>query len=282
MIRDTFRAFRKNRLAVLGAGCLVALLATAIFAPWIAPHDPYEMHLTRILEGPTREFPFGTDNLGRCLLSRIIYGARISLLAAFVIVLISGILGTTFGTVAGYYGGVVDALIMRTVDILMALPQLLIILGIIAVIGPSLINILLVVSLISWTDFARLARGGTVSLREAEYVLAARAYGTSGARILFKHIIPNNLAPIIVMATLRMAYTILMLAGLSYLGFGVQPPTPSWGGIISIGQKYLIVSPWMAIFGGLAVVVTILSFNFIGDGLRDALDPKLKTRLLGA
>jgi peptide/nickel transport system permease protein len=279
MIRKIIKGFRKNKLACIGVGYLTILLAVALFAPWISPYDPYAMHLDHILEGPSRAFLLGTDNLGRDLLSRLIYGTRTTLLASFIIVSITCCIGTVLGTLAGYYGGIIDDTIMRIVDILMGLPQMVVALGMIAVLGPSFTNILLLLSLLTWTDFARLARGGTISLKESEYVAAARAYGASTFRIIFKHIISNNLAPIIVMYTLRMAYTILTLSGLSYLGFGIQPPTPDWGNIVSIGQQYILVSPWMAVFSGVAISMTILAFNFIGDGLRDFLDPRQRVRM---
>ena len=279
MIRKIIKSFRKNKLACIGVGYLTILLTVALFAPWISPYDPYAMHLDHILEGPSRMFLLGTDNLGRDLLSRLIYGTRTTLLASFIIVSITCCIGTVLGTLAGYYGGIIDDTIMRIVDILMGLPQMVVALGMIAVLGPSFTNILLLLSLLTWTDFARLARGGTISLKESEYVAAARAYGASTFRIIFKHIISNNLAPIIVMYTLRMAYTILTLSGLSYLGFGIQPPTPDWGNIVSIGQQYILVSPWMAVFSGVAISMTILAFNFIGDGLRDFLDPRQRVRM---
>jgi peptide/nickel transport system permease protein len=279
MIRKIIKGFRKNKLACIGVGYLTILLTVALFAPWISPYDPYAMHLDHILEGPSRAFLLGTDNLGRDLLSRLIYGTRTTLLASFIIVSITCCIGTVLGTLAGYYGGIIDDTIMRIVDILMGLPQMVVALGMIAVLGPSFTNILLLLSLLTWTDFARLARGGTISLKESEYVAAARAYGASTFRIIFKHIISNNLAPIIVMYTLRMAYTILTLSGLSYLGFGIQPPTPDWGNIVSIGQQYILVSPWMAVFSGVAISMTILAFNFIGDGLRDFLDPRQRVRM---
>jgi peptide/nickel transport system permease protein len=279
MIRKIIKSFRKNKLACIGVGYLTILLTVALFAPWISPYDPYAMHLDHILEGPSRMFLLGTDNLGRDLLSRLIYGTRTTLLASFIIVSITCCIGTVLGTLAGYYGGIIDDIIMRIVDILMGLPQMVVALGMIAVLGPSFTNILLLLSLLTWTDFARLARGGTISLKESEYVAAARAYGASTFRIIFKHIMPNNLAPIIVIYTLRMAYTILTLSGLSYLGFGIQPPTPDWGNIVSIGQQYILVSPWMAVFSGVAISMTILAFNFIGDGLRDFLDPRQRVRM---
>ncbi|MEM3484707.1 MAG: ABC transporter permease [Candidatus Methanomethyliaceae archaeon] len=280
MTRTFIKALQKNKLALSGTFILALLIIAAIFSPALAPHDPYAMNLERILSPPCREFLLGTDNLGRDLLSRLMYGTRVTLGTATCIVLITGAFGTLLGTLAGYIGGLFDLLVMRVVDILMGLPVMLIALGLFAVLGPSLKSVIVILASLTWTDFARLARGGTLSLKETDYILAAKSYGASLFHIIFLHIIPNNMAPIIVMGTLRMAYTILTLSGLSYLGFGVQPPTPDWGNIVSVGQEYLLVSPWMAFFGGFFISVTILSLNFVGDALRDALDPRQRGRFV--
>ncbi len=273
------RHFRRNRLALAGFVIIVVLYLVAFLAPLVSPYDPLaqgDLTTTSYL-APGVSHLLGTDQFGRDILSRIIYGARISLAVGFIAVAIAVVLGTLLGAVAGYLGGKVDALIMRFTDMVMAFPRLVLLIMIIALFKPSLLLIILVLGLTQWPGTARLVRGEVLSLREQEYIQAARALGFGRARIILRHLIPNVLAPVIVAATLGIGNTIVLEAGLSFLGMGVQPPTPSWGTLVADGRQNLIGAWWVATFPGLAVVVTVLAFNLVGDGLRDALDPRLRS-----
>ena len=276
---EIFRRLKKHRLAVIGAVIILALLFIAIFAPFIAPHDPIEQNLEKRLLPPSKEYPFGTDHLGRCILSRIIYGTRVSLQIGVIVVGISSILGIVLGLIAGFRGGLIDEIIMRTVDILLAFPGIILALAIMGILGPSLFNVMLALSLGGWTSYARVVRGTVLSVKEKEFVEAAKALGASEIRIMFYHILPNVMAPVIVMATLGMAHVILAAAALSFLGLGAQPPTPEWGSMLNDGRAFIQTAPHLTIFPGLAIMVTVLAFNFLGDGLRDAMDPQLKERI---
>jgi len=251
-------------------------MATAIFAPLIAPHPPNQIDLSYRLAKPSPGYLLGRDSLGRDILSRMIYGSRISVWVGFSTVTIAVLIGFSLGSLAGYYGGWVDGLIMRVVDILMAFPGILLAIAFMAVLGPSLNNVILTLGLIGWASYARLVRGQVLSLRETEFVLAAKALGLGPMRIIFGHILPNVLGPIMVQATFGLAGNIVAEAGLSFLGLGVQPPTPSWGAMLNEGRSVLLSSPHLTAFPGLAIMIMVLGFNFIGDGLRDAVDPKLK------
>jgi len=274
--RIFWRRFRRNRLAVTGFLVLLVLYSAAAFAPQLAPYDPNAIELRNKLAPPSGEHPMGTDLYGRDVFSRVVYGSRISLSVGFVAVSISVTVGSLLGAVAGYYGGVVDNVIMRIVDVVISFPVLFLVLTVMAMLGTSIFNIMLVIGLTSWTTVARLVRGEFLSLREREFAEAARASGAGSARIIFKHILPNAGAPIIVAATLGVAYAILTETGLSYLGLGVQPPTASWGNMLYEGQNYFRQAWWIAVYPGLAIFVTVLCLNMVGDGLRDALDPRLK------
>ncbi|HID93680.1 MAG TPA: nickel ABC transporter permease subunit NikC [bacterium (Candidatus Stahlbacteria)] len=276
---EVFRRLKKHRLAVIGAVIILTLLFIAIFAPFIAPHDPIEQNLEKRLLPPNKEYPFGTDHLGRCILSRIIYGTRVSLQIGVIVVGISSIIGVVLGLIAGFRGGLIDEIIMRTVDILLAFPGIILALVIAGILGPSLFNVMLALSLIGWTSYARVVRGTVLSEKEKEFVEAAKALGASDTRIMFYHILPNVMAPVIVMATLGIAHVILAAAALSFLGLGAQPPTPEWGSMLNDGRAFMQTAPHLTIFPGLTIMVTVLAFNFLGDGLRDALDPQLKERI---
>jgi peptide/nickel transport system permease protein len=273
------RHFRRNTLAMAGLVAIVLLYLVALLAPLIAPFDPIAQgDLVRgSYVGPSAENWLGTDQFARDMLSRIIYGARISLAIGFIAVAIAIVLGSLLGAIAGYLGGWLDSVLMRFTDMVMAFPRLVLLIMIIALFDPSITLIILVLGLTQWPGTARLVRGEVLSLREQEYVQAARALGFGPSRIILRHLIPNVLAPVIVAATLGIGNTIVLEAGLSFLGMGVQPPTPSWGTLVADGRQNLIGAWWVATFPGLAIVVTVLAFNLVGDGLRDALDPRLRS-----
>lgn len=274
MFKIILKRVLKNKLAVAGLSFIVFVFFVAVFASYIAPYDPYKIDVYHVLEPPSKEHPFGTDELGRDVLSRIIYGARVSLKVGFLAMGIAIFTGTVLGAIAGYYGGFIDTFIMRLVDVLLAFPTLFLILAVVAVLEPSIYIIMAVIGLTGWMDVARLVRAEVLSLKEREFVLAARAIGASSGRILFKHILPNAIYPVIVAATFSVGGAILIESGLSFLGLGIQPPEPSWGGILSVGKDYITVAWWMSLFPGIAIFLTVLSFNLLGEALRDALDPK--------
>jgi peptide/nickel transport system permease protein len=269
------RRFRRHRLGVIGLALLALLAALALLTPWIAPFDPDAVNLaTGRLLGPSAQHWMGTDELGRDILSRVLYGARISLLIGFLSVAIAVTLGTAVGAVAGYAGGRVDAVLMRIVDLFLSFPRLVLLVTLVAVFEPSIPLIVIVLGLTGWMGVSRLVRGQVLSVREREYVQAARALGYGPTRILGRHVLPNVLTPVIVAATLGIGNAILAEAALSYLGLGVQPPTASWGNIIQSGGDRIVDAWWITIFPGLAIVITVMAFNLVGDGLRDALDPR--------
>lgn len=274
---DVWKRLKRNKMAVAGMVILVLLVLLAIFADFIAPYgyddqDP----VNRAFLTPCAAFPFGTDNLGRDILSRVIYGARISLQVGLVTVGISAILGGILGAIAGYYGNRADNVIMRFMDILLSIPGILLAITIAATLGPGLINAMIAVGISGIPAFARVVRASVLSVRENEYIEAARAINASDLRIIVSHILPNILAPIIVQATLNVATAILTASALSFLGVGVQPPIPEWGAMLSQGRTFLRDYPHVVLFPGLAILVTVFSLNLLGDGLRDALDPRLK------
>ncbi|MDB4895002.1 MAG: binding-protein-dependent transport system inner rane component [Firmicutes bacterium] len=269
-----WRRFRRHKLAMVGAVIILLLCLVAIFAPQLAPHDPLLIDTTKLRELPSLAHPMGRDEVGRDLLSRVIYGSRIALTVGFAAAGISLVVGVLCGLVAGYFGGWVDQVLMRLVDALMAFPTLLLIMATVAVFGPRLWTVVVAIGLTSWSVYARVVRASVLSLREQEFVQGARALGASGARILFRHLLPNCIAPVIVLVTLNVSNAILTESSLSFLGFGVQPPDPSWGSILSTGRKYISSAPHIATFPGIAITVVVLAFNLVGNGLRDALDPK--------
>lgn len=260
---------------VLGTALLVALLAgLALFAPLLAPAPPTQQVLREGLQGPSPAHPFGQDRLGRDVMSRVLFGGRVSLLVAIVAVGVSLTVGLLIGAAAGLYGGWMDEAAMRAVDILQAFPGILLAIALAAILGPSLTNVILALSAIGWVGYARLARGQVLVVREAEFVAAATALGAGPGRLLFRHLLPNILGPITVEATFGLAGAVVAEASLSFLGLGAQPPTPSWGAMLNEGRQYLLVAPHLILFPGLCVSATVLAFNFLGDGLRDLLDPR--------
>ena len=273
------RAFSRNRTAVAGLLVILALYVVALVTPLISPYDPALQGdlVAERLTGLSSEHLLGTDQFARDVLSRLLYGARISLLIGFVAVGISVTIGTLLGAIAGFLGGLVDGVIMRFVDMVISFPRLVLLITIIALFEPSIFLITAVLGLTLWPSTARIVRGEVLSLREREFVQAATALGFSKKRIILRHLIPNALGPVIVAATLGIGNTIVLEAGLSFLGLGVQPPTPSWGTMVADGRNVLLNAWWMSTFPGLAIVFTVLSFNLVGDGLRDSLDPRLRT-----
>jgi peptide/nickel transport system permease protein len=270
------RQLRRNRGAVIGLIIVLILIFVAIFAPWIAPYDPLDNSIREALQPPSRQHLLGTDELGRDLLSRLIFGARISLRVGLIAVAIAGGVGVTLGTVAGFYGGWLDEGTMRLIDILMAFPGMLLALMIITILGPGLTNVMIAVGIGSIPSFTRVARGATLTVRSQDYILAAQVVGCGSRRIITRYIVPNILPSIIVLATLRVATAILAAAGLSFLGLGAQPPSPEWGAILNTARTYLRRAWWFFTFPGLAIMITVLSMNLFGDGVRDALDPRLR------
>ncbi len=274
--REFWPRFRRNRLAVSGLILVLGLFAVSVFAPWLAPYDPGEIDLQAALLPPSPDHWLGTDALGRDVLSRIIYGAQISLKVGFVSVGLATLIGVLIGALAGYYGGWVDNLLMRLVDIMLCFPTFFLILAVIALLEPSIWNIMVIIGLTSWMGVARLVRAEFLSLKEREFVQAARALGASDRRLIFRHLLPNALAPVMVSATLGVAGAILTESALSFLGLGVQPPTPSWGNILTAGKDNLEIAWWLSVFPGLAILVTVMAYNLLGEGIREAIDPRLK------
>ncbi len=271
-----WQRFRRHRLALVGAVLLICLYMSAIFAPMLAPYSPRAQDLSNRYAPPSSEHWFGTDLYGRDIFSRVIYGGRISLSVGLVSVAIALTIGTTIGALAGYYGGWLDNVLMRFTEVVISFPILFLIIAVVAIIGPSIFNIMVVIGFTAWPGTARLVRGQFLSLREQDFVEAARALGARELRIIFRQILPNAVAPIIVAGTLGVASAILVESALSYLGIGVQPPTPSWGNILYEGQRFIRRAWWYTVFPGAFIFVTVLSFNLVGDALRDALDPRLR------
>lgn len=273
---------RRGRLASLGwsvwlgGGLVAAFIIAALAAPLIAPNDPTTLHPAQSLDGPSLEFPLGTDNLGRCIMSRVLYGSRASLGTAGLAAVLIMTIGVTLGAISGYYAGIVDAVLMRIVDVLLAFPSLIVALAIAGMLGPGLVNAMLGLVGVWWVSYARIVRGLVLSVRERPYVESARTIGASNNRILWRHVVPNVVAPVIVLATLEMGQLILAIAGLSFLGLGAQPPTPEWGAMLNEGRPFLQLAPQLMIYPGLAISLIVLGFNLLGDGLRDMLDPRLR------
>lgn len=273
---DAVARLRESRSVTFGAGVVILLCLVAIFAPQLSPNDPTKACLDDRLISPFTEskYPFGTDHLGRCVLSRLLYGTRISLAVGVIVVSISATVGITLGVVSGYYGGIADAVIMRLVDSTLAFPSIFLAVTIAGLLGQGIISVMIALVAVDWTTYARIARGLVLSLKEKEFVESARSLGATDRYIMARHILPNIAGPIIVVATLSMAYVILSAAALSFLGFGVQPPTPEWGAMLNAGRVYMRIDPHLTIFPGLAIMSMVLAFNLLGDGLRDVLDPR--------
>ncbi|HYU17942.1 MAG TPA: ABC transporter permease [Chloroflexota bacterium] len=269
------RRLARNQLAVAGGVILAVVAFTAVFAPCLSPRDPLEMNPPNLLEGPGAEHWLGTDEFGRDILSRVIWGARISLYVGGIAVTMALVAGVSLGLVAGYYGGLLDDLIARVLDVVFAFPSILLALGIVGMLGPSLTNTMIAIGIVYTPVYARLTRGTTFSVKARDFVEAAVLSGANDLRVLRSHVLPNIAAPLIVQTSLSLSLAILAEASLSFLGLGTQPPDPSWGTMVNTGQRLIELSPWPAVFPGLAIVLAVLGFNLLGDGLRDALDPRL-------
>jgi peptide/nickel transport system permease protein len=278
MARTILSTFARNRTALLGVIVIVALSLAAVFAPLISPADPLHMDFDALMQPPSMDHPAGTDSLGRDNLSRIIWGGRVSLQVGVLSMVIATVIGVSAGLAAGYYGRWIDTIIMRIVDAILAFPALLLAILMVAVLGPSLRNAMFAIAVAFIPSFARVTRANTLSIREKEYVEGARAIGASATRIMLRTILPNTLSTVIVQVSLGMSYAILIEAGLSFLGLGIQPPTPSWGYMLATGREFITLAWWLTTFPGLAIFVTVLSWNFIGDGLRESLDPRQQRR----
>ncbi|MBM3451452.1 MAG: ABC transporter permease [Armatimonadetes bacterium] len=272
----TMRSILRRRSAALGLVFAIVIVVLAVFAPITGGHDPLEQSLRHKLKPPGGDYVLGTDPLGRDVWSRLVWGARVSLSVGVVAVAISAGLGTTAGIVGGYFGGRWDAAIMRVIEVLMSFPLILLAIAIVAVLGPGLTNLMIAVGISSVPQFARLVRGEVLRVRGREFVEAARAIGGSQTRIMARHILPNVISAIVILATLRISTVILTESALSFLGLGISPPTPTWGSMIADGTKWLRIAPWISIIPGIAIMITVLAFNLLGDGLRDALDPRLR------
>ena len=273
---EILRRLLKNKMAVIGGGIVLLIIVISIFAKYFSPYSPIAINPKDILMPPTKSHLLGTDSIGRDVLSRMIYGARISLLVGFISVGIATIIGTVLGALAGYYGGWVDSIIMRFVDIMLCFPSFFLILAVIAFLEPSIVNIMLVIGLTGWMGVSRLVRAEFLRLKRLDFVQAMKALGASDGRIIFKHILPNALAPVLVTATLGIAGAVLTESALSFLGLGVQPPTPSWGNILAEGKDNIEIAWWLSLYPGLAILITVLGYNLLGEGIRDAIDPRLK------
>ncbi len=272
------RRLLRNRLTAAGGLVIAFFFLVAAFPGLFTSQNPDRIDVASILQPPSSSHPLGTDDLGRDVLSRVVYGARVSMKVGFVAVGIATSVGLAIGLISGFYGRRVDAVLMRFVDIMLCFPTFFLILSVIAFLSPSIVNIMAVIGLTGWMGVARLVRAETLSLKERDFVAAARAQGAGDARIIFRHILPNTLAPILVAATLGVAGAILTESALSFLGIGVQPPTPSWGNILTVGKNYIEFAWWLSLFPGLAILITVLGYNLLGEGIRDAVDPRLKGR----
>lgn len=276
LYRDAWNRLKKNKMAIGSFIVLVLIALVAIFAPLIAPYDPYTQDLSRINEPPSADHWFGTDDVGRDLFSRVVYGTRISMLVGVVCEAICVPIGVILGALAGYFGGWVDAVVSRIIEIFSSFPTILFAIAVMFILGPGIMNVFIAIGIIGWTGLARMIRGQIMQLKEKEFIEAARASGASNMKIIFRHLIPNCLSTIIVVITLDIPGDIMLESTLSFVGLGVQPPDPSWGSMISEGRKFIRQNVWYSFFPGLAIMLVVLAFNTLGDGVRDALDPKLK------
>jgi peptide/nickel transport system permease protein len=273
-----WRRFVSHRLAVVGLALIALLILLAAFAAQVAPRDPIRQDLPSALAPPSREFPLGADEFGRCILSRILYGARLSLVVGVLATAVGAVTGILLGLLAGYFPRL-DAPVMRAMEVLLAFPSILLAIAIVAALGPSLVNVMIAVGLRSIPSFARLTRSMVLSLKELEFVQGVHALGAGHGRVLFHHILPNSVSPLLVFSSMQVATSILLAAILSFLGLGVQPPTPEWGKMVSDGRAYLLDAPHVSLIPGIAIFLTVMGFNCLGDGLRDALDPRMRARV---
>ncbi|HUP44649.1 MAG TPA: nickel transporter permease [Thermoanaerobaculia bacterium] len=278
-MKKTLKQLMRNFAFTSGLVLTVTLVVVALAAPLIAPADPFAQDTARRLEAPSDEHLLGLDDLGRDVFSRIVWGSRVSLRVGFSVVIIASLIGVTLGAISGYFGGAIDVLVMRICDILLAFPGILLAIALVAVLGPSLNNVILALATIGWVGYARLVRGQVLKVREMEFVTAAKALGARSPRVIIRHVLPNVINPVIVMATLGLAGAILSEAALSFLGLGVQPPTPSWGAMLTAGRRYLGLANHLAVFPGIAIMLAVMGLNFLGDGLIDALDPKYRKQI---
>ncbi len=272
--RGLFARLAQDRLALVGLVLVVAVVGVAAAAPWVAPNDPLRVDLAHRLAAPSIKYPLGTDHLGRCIFSRLVYGARASLATAALALGAVLTIGVPLGVLAGYCGGWVDNIVMRAVDVLLAFPGLVLALVIAGTLGPGLFNVMLALAAVWWVSYARVVRAVVLSVKEKEFVLAARASGAREVGIIWRHILPHALAPVVVLATVDMGKLILAVSGLSFLGLGAQPPAPEWGAMLSDGRPYMQAAPQLMVYPGLCIMLVVLAFNLLGDGLRDALDPR--------
>ncbi len=275
-MRDFWRALSRNRLAVAAGVLVLVLVVVAVLAPALAPWDPNRPDTRKILEPPSARHWLGTDQLGRDVLSRMLYGSRVSLAVGFVSVSIATVIGIMLGSAAGYHGGLVDALVMRLVDLMLVFPRFFLLLAVLAFLTPSIWTIMAVIGLTGWMGVTRLVRAEFLSLKEREFVMWSQAVGASGFRVIWRHILPNAMAPVLVAMTLGIPAAILTESGLSFLGLGVQPPFASWGNILSDGKEVIEIGWWLSLYPGLAILITVLAYNLLGEGIRDALDPRLR------
>ncbi|WP_408645528.1 nickel transporter permease [Thermotoga profunda] len=274
--KHTFYLWKKTKLAMIGTFIVIGFILMAIFAPLLAPYDPIKTNLPERLKAPSKAHLFGTDQFGRDIFSRVIHGARIEVWIIFLVTVISGTIGVAVGITAGYFGGVIDEILMRITDIFLAFPRLILAMALSAMLGRGLTNAILAISLVEWTVIARLARAEAMKVKSQPYIEAIKAVGASNIRILLFHVLPMCLSPVLVQLTLRMGTIILTAAGLGFLGLGAQPPTPEWGAIVSDGRSYLVQQWWISTFPGLFIAIVVLGFNLLGDGIRDILDPRLR------
>jgi len=270
----TWIRFKKNKLALIGLAIIFLMIFVAIFAPVVAPYSPIEQNLKERLQPPSLKHLFGTDEFGRDIFSRVIYGSRTALMVGIIVAAISAAIGVTLGLISGYFGGIVDEVIMRLVDIVWSFPSLILALAIVVILGPGLINAMIAIALVGWASYARVVRAETLSVKEELFVEAARAIGETDLRILISYIFPNVLSSVLVLVTYNIPSAIITASSLSFLGLGAQPPSPDWGLMLSTARTYLTIAPWYSIFPGLAIMITVLGFNFVGDGLRDAIQPE--------
>jgi peptide/nickel transport system permease protein len=277
-VRGFWLSFARNRLAIAGGIVVACLVTAAVLAPVLAPWDPHRPNVKQALASPTAAHPLGTDQLGRDVLSRMLYGARVSLSVGFVSVGIATLVGLVLGTVAGYHGGAVDAVIMRFVDLMLVFPSFFLLLAVLAFLRPSIWTIMAVIGLTSWMRVTRLVRAEFLTLKEREFVIWSHAIGAPTPRIIWRHILPNAMAPVLVAMTLGIPAAILTESGLSFLGLGVQPPYATWGNILNEGKDAIEIAWWLSFYPGLAILITVLSYNLLGEGIRDALDPRLRQR----
>jgi peptide/nickel transport system permease protein len=273
-----WRSFKRDKMGIIGTAMVVILLGVSLFGNYLAPYDPLTMIYEESFEGPSAKHLLGTDRFGRDQLSRVIAGTRTSMIVSFGAVAIAMILGTLIGLISGYFGGRVDSVIMRLLDVIFAFPTILLALAAVAAFGPSLINLLTIVGVIFSSRFARVVRGSVLSVKEKDFIEGVRSVGAHDTSIMFKFILPNVLSPVIVQATFNLSTAIMVEAALSFLGLGTQPPTPSWGQMLNESREFMELAPWLAVFPGLAIIFAVLAFNFLGDALRDALDPRLSQR----